>query len=186
MKVIVKVSFVFMLGLMVGCADPEPTFDQKLEDAVCDYYQVDSLEYAKVVDTLFVSDLDSLISVYNEAGDIFKEQNVKSKENLDSAEVWKANTQASLDELSFEMLRPFFEENLVSFQKTIEQEKLNMAFADSMIVVGNEWIDYFNEVRSSATGKKALYTVESKIEGEVKFLDVSPEFKVLKELDFSK
>ena len=169
--------------VMVSCSETEPTLEEKIESGITKHYQVDSLAYMKITDTLFVADLDSLISTYEESITIYQESNEISQREIDSAKVRLKEAEESLESISFDMLKPFAEENVATWKSIITKQEANILLADSMIAVGQEKIDYYESAKSGAVENKAFYTVKIKINGGDKVVDVNPQFAVIGEFD---
>ena len=100
---------------------------------------------------------------------------------IDSAELRLAEAKVALEEMTFDMLKPFAQETVDSWESTLLIEQSNMTFADSMINVANKELDFIAKARKTAIDDKAFYNVLTSVKGEEKMLFVTPNFQVIRE-----
>ena len=142
--------------------------------------KVDSVDSYSVVDTVFVSNLDSAKILYEEANSLMDESKIETQIRLDSAVSKLAQSEKDLDAITFEMLIPFAEQNIQSWKDLIIKEKSNIAFEDSMLAVGNNELDFIESARKSAVGDKAYYQILTDVKGRQHLVSISPKYKVIR------
>lgn len=184
MKSIYK-SFLAALVLAVlmlqSCSETVPSFDEQMETCITDYFKVDSLDRIEVIDTIFVSELDSLQLIYESLSTDMTESKEGTIVRLDSAKAKLARAENEIKEITFDMLIPFAEQNIEDWKNIIIQEEANIAFADSVKQVAENELAFCKAARKSIKGEKAYYHVVTELNKEEKVLAISPDFKVIRE-----
>lgn len=183
MKNRILFSLLIPVVLLVTCADPLPTFEEKLDTALCDYFSVDSVSNVQVIDTVFVENLDSAQVLYEESNVLMQISKDESQIKLDTARVQLEKSKLAMDDASYKLLLPFWEQNILDWENVIKIETENLNFTDSMITVGVEELEFIELARDGIEGKKAFYVVETKVNNELKKVAVSAKFTVIREFE---
>lgn len=182
MKSFLKLGIIGIIGFLIqSCAEPELTFEEKLENCLSAYFEVDSVDSYSVLDTVYIENLDSAQLLYEESNVIMEIDKKEIQNRIDTAEIRLTESKKVLDEMTFDMLIPFAEETVASWESTLLIEKAGLNRADSMITVANKELSFIDEARKSVVENKAFYTVLTKVKGEEKLLFVTPKFKVIRE-----
>jgi hypothetical protein len=176
---------VVLIGLVVmlsqACSETAPTFEEQLEACLKSHFEPDSLYSYQIVDTVLVDGLDAEQALIEESKQAMETHKSETGVRKDSAIANLARAESSLQEITFDILIPFAEQNINDWKGVIALEENNLAFADSMISVNESDLDFISNARKSAKDGNAYYYVIAKVKGEDKVVSVSPDFKVLKE-----
>lgn len=182
MKNILRICVLAIFGLVIqSCSEPTPTFEEQLENCLANHFKVDSVDSYLVIDTVFVANLDSAQTLYQESNIIMETSKTETQTRIDSAEVHLAEAKKALEEISFDILKPFAQETIDSWESTILIEEDNIAFADSMINVANKELEFISTARKTVVDDRAFYNVLTTINGEEKMLFITPNFEVIRE-----
>jgi len=182
MKNLVQLLIVIIFAAVVhSCSEPAPTFEEQLEESLSSYFKIDSVDSYLLTDTVFVANLDSAQALYEESNKIMELSKAETQIRIDSAELRLAEAKVALEEMTFDMLKPFAQETVDSWESTLLIEQSNMTFADSMLNVANIELDFIAKARKTAIDDKAFYNVLTSVKGEEKMLFVTPNFQVIRE-----
>lgn len=179
-----KLNYLLLSFITIGlfsCGEHEPTFSEKLENALASYYKVDSVDQITSVDTVFVQDLDSAKIENEKARELIDISLKETPIRLDSAKANLENAKKEKEAVTFDMLLPFWEENIKDWENIITMEEENLANAEIMDFELKEQHEFIILAKQKTEGNKAYYLVETNVKNATKLVAVSPAFEVFYE-----
>lgn len=176
-------AFIFIaLSLFVyACGETEPSFQEKLETSIAEYYKIDSAQNVVLKDTIFVADLDSVDIGNQDAREIINTSLDSTPVRIERAEANIAKAKENLENVKFDMLKPIWEEMISEWEEILAEEQENLKEAQRMdkeIIEQRKFIDL---ARTKIDGNKAYYLSTANVKGEDKILAISTKFTVFYE-----